>query len=70
MSSIGNSQPTSLNYYLEALEGALGRKADRDLLPMKPADVPATPAEPDVLHAWVDLNPPTPVRDGVRRSME
>ncbi len=61
--NIGNS----LNDYIEALEEALGRKAQRNLLPMQPGDVPATAADTDELDAWVDFKPATPVREGVRR---
>ena len=43
--NIGNSQPTPLNDYIEALEEALGKKAQRNLLPMQPGDVQATSAD-------------------------
>jgi UDP-glucuronate 4-epimerase len=68
--NIGNSQPTPLNDYIEALEEALGRKAARNLLPMQPGDVPATSANTDELDAWVGFKPGTPVREGVRRFVE
>jgi len=65
--NIGNSQPTPLAEYIEALEEALGRKAQRNYLPMQPGDVPATSANTDELDAWVGFKPNTPVREGVRR---
>ena len=68
--NVGNSQPTPLNDYIEALEGALGRKAERNLLPMQPGDVPATSAHTDELDAWVGFKPGTPVKEGVRRFVE
>ena len=68
--NIGNSQPTPLNDYIEALEAALRRKAERNLLPMQPGDVPATSANTDELNAWVGFKPATPVREGVRRFVE
>jgi UDP-glucuronate 4-epimerase len=68
--NIGNSQPTPLNDYIEALEEALGRKAERNYLPMQPGDVPATSANTSELDAWVGFKPSTPVREGVRRFVE
>ena len=68
--NIGNSQPTPLADYIEAIEDALGRKAEKHYLPMQPGDVPATSANTDELGAWVGFKPSTPVRDGVRRFVE
>jgi UDP-glucuronate 4-epimerase len=68
--NIGNSQPTPLNDYIEALEEALGKKAQRNLLPMQPGDVPATSADTTELDKWVGFKPSTPVKEGVRRFVE
>jgi UDP-glucuronate 4-epimerase len=68
--NIGNSEPTPLAEYIEALEEALGEKARRNYLPMQPGDVPATSANTDELDAWVGFKPATPVRAGVRRFVE
>jgi UDP-glucuronate 4-epimerase len=68
--NIGNSQPTPLNDYIEALEEALGRKAERNLLPMQPGDVQATSADTTELDKWVGFKPSTPVKEGVRRFVE
>jgi UDP-glucuronate 4-epimerase len=68
--NIGNSQPTPLADYIGALEEALGRRAERNYLPMQPGDVPATAANTEELDAWVGFKPATPVREGVRRFVE
>jgi UDP-glucuronate 4-epimerase len=68
--NIGNSRPTPLNEYIEALEEALGRRAIRNHLPMQPGDVPATAANTDELDAWVGFKPDTPVREGVGRFVQ
>jgi UDP-glucuronate 4-epimerase len=65
--NIGNSQPTPLMDYIDALETALGRPAQKNFLPMQPGDVPATSADTSELSAWVGFKPDTPVREGVRR---
>ena len=68
--NIGNSQPTPLMEYIEALEDALGIVAEKNLMPMQPGDVPATSADTTALHDWVGYKPNTPVREGVRRFVE
>ena len=70
MFNIGNSQPTPLNDYIEALEEALGKKAQRNLLPMQPGDVQATSADTTELDNWVGFKPNTPVKEGVKRFVE
>jgi UDP-glucuronate 4-epimerase len=65
--NIGNSNPTPLMEYIEAVEQALGVTAEKQLLPMQPGDVPATAADTSALEAWVDFKPNTPVQEGVAR---
>jgi UDP-glucuronate 4-epimerase len=65
--NIGNNQPTKLMDYIDALETALGRKANKNFLPMQPGDVPATAADTRALDAWVGFKPNTPVQLGVTR---
>ncbi|MCF8132084.1 MAG: NAD-dependent epimerase [Synechococcus sp. Tobar2m-G35] len=65
--NIGNASPTPLLTYVEALEQALDRPAQRRLLPLQPGDVPATAADTSALEAWTGFRPATPVREGVAR---
>jgi UDP-glucuronate 4-epimerase len=65
--NIGNNQPTKLMDYIDALEEALGKKAQKNFLPMQPGDVPATSANTDALDQWVGFKPGTAVKDGVAR---
>jgi UDP-glucuronate 4-epimerase len=65
--NIGNSNPTPLMEYIEAIEAALGIRAEKQLLPMQPGDVPATAADTAALEAWTGFKPNTPVREGVAR---
>jgi len=65
--NIGNSNPTPLMDYIEAIEAALGITATKELLPMQPGDVPATAADTAALEAWTGFKPNTLVRDGVAR---
>jgi len=65
--NIGNSNPTPLMDYIEAVENALGITVTKEFLPMQPGDVPATAADTSALEAWTGFKPNTPVKDGVAR---
>ena len=65
--NIGNSNPTPLMAYIEAVESALGITAEKQFLPMQAGDVPATAADTSALEAWIGFKPNTPVREGVAR---
>jgi UDP-glucuronate 4-epimerase len=49
------------------LEDNLGRKAQCELLPMQPGDVPATYADVDDLTRDVGFKPSTSIEDGIRQ---
>lgn len=68
--NIGNNQPTELLRYIEVLEECLGKKAERNLLPLQPGDVPDTYADVDDLVADVGYKPNTQVEEGVHRFVE
>ena len=65
--NIGNHQPVQLSRYIEVLEDALGRKAEKILLPLQPGDVPDTHADVAELTRDTGYSPSTPVEEGVRR---
>jgi UDP-glucuronate 4-epimerase len=68
--NIGNNQPIELSRFIEAIESALGVKAQRNLLPMQPGDVPATYANIDDLIRDVGFRPQTSIEDGVAKFVE
>jgi len=68
--NIGNSQPVELLRYIEVLEDCLGKKAEKNLLPMQPGDVPDTYADVDDLMNDTGYQPATPVEEGVARFVE
>ena len=68
--NIGNSAPTVLMDYITALEQALGRPADKRLLPIQPGDMHSTAADCSALAAWVGFAPSTPVHEGVARFVD
>lgn len=63
--NIGNSSPVELMDYIDALEKALGKKAEMDMLPLQLGDVPDTYADVSGLVEQFDYQPNTPVEEGV-----
>jgi UDP-glucuronate 4-epimerase len=65
--NIGNNAPVELMHVVRLLEDNLGRKAECELLPMQPGDVPATYADVDDLMRDVGFKPSTSIEDGIRQ---
>ncbi len=65
--NIGNNSPVELMDYIAAIEKALGRKAEMELLPLQPGDVPDTFADVQDLVEQFDYMPATPVELGIAR---
>ena len=65
--NIGGNRAVEVGRVVELLEEALGRKAEREYLPMQPGDVPETRADAADLAVAVGLQPATPIEDGIRR---
>ena len=63
--NIGNNNPVELMDYIEALEASLGIRAEKELLPIQPGDVPDTYADVDDLVAEFDYMPSMSVKQGV-----
>jgi UDP-glucuronate 4-epimerase len=68
--NIGNQRPVPLLRYIEVLEECLGRRADKNLLPLQLGDVPDTWADVEALVRDVGYRPATAVETGVRRFVE
>ena len=68
--NIGNNQPVELMHMIETLEDCLGVKAQKNMMPMQPGDVPATYADVDNLIADVGFKPDTPIETGIARFVE
>ena len=68
--NIGNHQPVELLHFIEVLEQALGRTAEKKLLPLQAGDVPATYADVADLTRDVGFKPATPIEVGIKRFVE
>ena len=68
--NIGNQQPIELMDYIGAVEKALGKTAEKNLLPLQPGDVPDTWADTSDLATDIGYQPATPVEVGVKNFVE
>ena len=64
--NIGNNQPVELNYFIESIEKAIGKKAIKNLLPLQPGDVVETYANIDHLQEEIGFKPATKIEDGIK----
>jgi len=63
--NLGNHRSEELEHFVSVLEGALGRTALRDLLPMQPGDVPETYADIEPARRDFGFNPKTTLAEGL-----
>ncbi len=68
--NIGNNKPVQLMKFIEVIEDALGKRAEKNLLPLQPGDVPATYANIDDLIQDVGFKPDTPLEVGIPKFIE
>jgi len=65
--NIGDSRPVNLMAMIEALESAIGRKADKVMRPMQPGDVTSTYADISKLKALCGYTPKVMLEDGLKQ---
>ncbi len=68
--NIGNTQPADLMDLIEAVEKKLGKKAQKNLLPIEPGDVPATWSDVEDLARDTGFKPRTSIEEGVSRFVD
>lgn len=68
--NIGNNNVVELMRYIEVLEECLGKKAEKNFLPLQLGDVPATYANVDDLVRDVDFKPNTSIEKGIRNFVD
>jgi UDP-glucuronate 4-epimerase len=68
--NIGNSMPIDLIRYVEVIEECLGRKAKKNLLPLRPGDIPDAWADITEVVADIGYRPTTSVEAGVRKFVD
>src|SRR5690606_38658798 len=68
--NIGNSKPVRLLDFIEEIEKATGKVAQRVMLPMQPGDVNQTWADVEDLRKKYGYNPDYSIKDGVQYFVE
>jgi len=68
--NIGNNNPVELLTYIETLEKALGKTAEKELLPLQLGDVPDTYADVQALVDDVAYQPSTSIEEGIERFVD
>jgi UDP-glucuronate 4-epimerase len=63
--NIGNNRAEHLLEVIEVFERACGRKAQRELLPMQPGDVPRTFADIEAISRDLGYQPSTSIHEGI-----
>ncbi len=65
--NIGNNNPVELIKFIEVIEAATGKRAQKEFMDLQPGDVVATYADVDDLMQDVGFKPATPIEVGVER---
>src|SRR2546426_4888335 len=68
--NVGNHEPVELLDVIALLEEVLGKKAQKNFLPIQPGDVSATYADVESLHRATGFTPRTSMRDGIQRFID
>lgn len=68
--NIGNNSPVELMTFIEVIEKALGKPAQKNFLPIQPGDVLSTYADVDELMRDVGFKPSTSIDEGIQRFVQ
>jgi UDP-glucuronate 4-epimerase len=63
--NVGPGSPVQLLDFIDVIERKLGRKAERNMMPMQRGDVQDTFASSDLLERLTGYRPATPLAEGV-----
>jgi UDP-glucuronate 4-epimerase len=68
--NIGNHSPVELLTFIELIEAAMGKQAEKNMKPMQPGDVIATYADVTDLMNDVGFKPDTPIETGIQKFVD
>jgi len=68
--NIGNNDVVQLMDFIETIENAVGKKAEKNMMGMQDGDVVATYANIDALVDAVGFKPATPLKEGIKKFVE
>jgi UDP-glucuronate 4-epimerase len=68
--NLGNHQPVELEHFISCVEKELGKKAEKNYLPLQPGDVPATYADIIETQEKLGWQPTTNIEEGIKKFIE
>lgn len=68
--NIGNNNPVKLMEFIEAIENKLGKKIEKNMMPIQAGDVPATFADVNDLVEDLGYKPETSVQEGINNFVD
>jgi len=68
--NIGNGNPEKLMDFIETIENAIGKKAEKQMLPMQPGDVYKTFADVKSLKNEFNYSPNTSLKNGIKEFID
>jgi len=68
--NIGNNEPVELMTFIETIENAVGKTAEKNMMGMQDGDVVATYANIDALIDAVGFKPATPLKEGIQKFVD
>lgn len=68
--NIGNHQPVALEDFIQAIEQAAGKQANKNYLPMQPGDVYQTYADTEKLNNLTGFKPATALQQGMNQFVQ
>ncbi|MFL0800069.1 MAG: NAD-dependent epimerase [Agarilytica sp.] len=68
--NIGNNAPVKLMDFVHAIEDSIGKKADINMMPIQPGDVPSTCADVSALANDIGFKPATGVKEGIQHFVD
>jgi UDP-glucuronate 4-epimerase len=68
--NIGNGKPVQLLHFIQILESELGIRAQKNMLPLQPGDVPVTWADCSALERDIGYHTHTEIQDGIKYFVE
>lgn len=68
--NLGNNNPIELAYFIELIEKELNKKAEKNLLPLQPGDVPETYADIKSSQEKLNFKPTTSIEQGIKKFID
>ena len=65
--NVGNNKPVELMYFIECIEKAVGKKAEKNFLPLQPGDVLKTYADVTALERQINYKADTNINVGIQK---